>query len=79
MYNLPLSLNILIAVLAIWAIVWKVYAAWIACKNNHRKWFAVLLLLNTLGILEIFYIFKIAKKSWAEVKEDFRWAVSSKK
>ena len=35
--------------------------------------------LNTVGILEIFYIFHIAKKSWIEVKADFKGALSSSK
>ena len=71
------NLNILLILLALWAIPWKIYAVWLACKRNQKKWFVALLLLNTVGILEIFYIFKIAKKSWAEVKKDFRNALSS--
>jgi len=72
---------VLLIILALWAIPWKIYAVWLACKHNQKKWFVVLLLINTVGILEIFYIFKIAKKSWGEVKKDFRnaWASLSKK
>jgi len=69
--------NILLLVAALWTVVWKVYAAWIAAKRDQKKWFVALMLLNTLGILEIFYIFKIAKKSWTEVKEDFSQPLSS--
>ncbi len=68
---------ILILILMIWTFVWKVYAVWISVKHDHKKWFIALLILNTVGILEIFYIFKIAKKSWAEVKSDFREAWKS--
>jgi hypothetical protein len=77
MYQLPLSVNILIAILVLWTIVWKIYAVWIACKHNQKKWFVALLILNTAGILEIFYIFKIRNKKWVEVKEDFSEAWSS--
>lgn len=70
MYN-P-TFNILLLVLALWTIPWKIYAVWLAAKRDHRKWFVVLLILNTVGILEIFYIFKIAEKSWAEVRNDFQ-------
>lgn len=59
------------AILAIWAIPWKIYAVWIACKRDQKKWFVLLLLINTVGILEIIYVFKVAKKSWTEVKHDF--------
>jgi len=64
--------TILAIILVLWAIPWKIYAVWIAVKNDQKKWFVALLLLNTVAILEIIYIFKIAKKSWAEVKTDFR-------
>ena len=69
--------SLLILIIALWTIPWKIYAVWLAVRHNHKKWFVALLLLNTVAILEIFYIFKIAKKSWAEVKEDFRKALSS--
>jgi hypothetical protein len=76
MYNLQ-YVNVFLLILALWTIPWKVYAAWTAAKRGDKKWFVVLLILNTVGILEIFYIFKIAKKSWVEVKKDFRKALSS--
>jgi len=66
-----------VLILFFWTIPWKVYAIWTAVKHDQKKWFVALLLLNTVGILEIFYIFKIAKKSWVEVKGDFRNAFSS--
>lgn len=79
MYNLTGSpaFNVIIIILAIWTIPWKGYALWLAVKRNQTKWFIILLILNTVGILEIFYIFKIAKKSWTEVKRDFHKAISS--
>lgn len=68
--------NILAVVLALWTIPWKVYAVWTAARNDQKKWFLALIILNTMSILEIYYIFKIAKKTWAEVKQDFKsaWA-----
>lgn len=63
--------NIVLALLVLWTIPWKAYAVWHAARNDHRKWFLVLLVLNTAAILEIIYIFRVAKKSWAEVSEDF--------
>jgi methionyl-tRNA synthetase len=74
MYNLFNSntFNIVLVLLAIWTIPWKGYALWLCAKRNQPGWFIVLLILNTVGILEIFYIFKIAKKNWEDVKKDFR-------
>jgi lipoprotein signal peptidase len=42
---------------------WKGVALWRAAINNHKGWFVALLLLNTLAILEIIYIFVFSKKS----------------
>ncbi|MBI2630654.1 hypothetical protein HYW73_00350 [Candidatus Nomurabacteria bacterium] len=73
------SNTLLLIVLALWTIPWKIYAVWLAAKHDHKKWFIALLILNTVGILEIFYIFKIANKSWVEVKRDFGKAGASLK
>lgn len=72
MHDLGIPTITLGIIVALWVIPWKVYAAWLAAKNDHKKWFVALLFLNTLAILEIYYIFKVAKKSYAEVKADFR-------
>jgi hypothetical protein len=79
MYNLYNSnaFSIALLLLAIWTIPWKGYALWLAAKRSQKGWFIVLLILNTVGILEIFYIFKIVNKSCADVKKDFRKAISS--
>ena len=77
MDQLPTSVDILIVIAFLWTIPWKIYAVWTAAKMDHKKWFVALLFLNTIGILEIFYIFKIAKKSVTEVKSDFKGAWAS--
>jgi hypothetical protein len=69
--------NILVIVLAIWTIPWKIYAIWTAVKNDHKKWFVAILLLNTVSILELYYVFKVANKSQAEVKAAFKGAWDS--
>ena len=63
-------MKIILAILALWAIPWKLYAVWAAVKNGSKKWFVALILLNTFGILEIIYVFYILKKSWTEVRSD---------
>ena len=52
----------LMALLLAWILPWKGVALWKAVKNNSKPWFVVLLLVNTLGILEIIYIFIFSKK-----------------
>jgi len=46
----------------VWVLPWKGYALWTASKNSHKKWFIVLLVVNTLAILDIIYIFFISKR-----------------
>ena len=72
-----LSSTPLLLLLIAWTLPWKGVALWKAAKNGHKKWFVALLVLNTFAILEIFYIFKIAKKSWEGVKKDFSRAWES--
>ena len=45
-----------------WVLPWKAIALWKAAKNDSTPWFIVLLIFNTLGILEILYIFVFSKK-----------------
>lgn len=46
----------------IWTLPWKGVALWKASKNSQKYWFIALLVLNTLAILEIIYIFFFSKK-----------------
>lgn len=52
----------LLLVLLTWSLVWKGMSLWRAAKNNSKKWFIVLLLINTFGILDILYLFVFGKK-----------------
>ncbi|MDO8601114.1 MAG: DUF5652 family protein [bacterium] len=56
------STPILLAIIA-WVLPWKGYALWKAAKNSHKKWFIVMLVMNTLAILEIVYIFYFSSAS----------------
>jgi len=50
----------------IWSLFWKGMALWKAAREGSRGskiWFVVLLVVNTLGILEILYIYVFSKKS----------------
>jgi len=53
--------GIFFAILVIWTLVWKGLALWRASRRNEPMWFVILLLVNTLGILEIVYYFFVAK------------------
>jgi len=53
---------LLILTLVMWTFYWKGHALWTAARVGDLKWFIVLLLINTLGILEIIYLYFFAKK-----------------
>ncbi|MCK4386874.1 MAG: hypothetical protein KAV41_02205 [Candidatus Pacebacteria bacterium] len=52
----------LLALIMVWVLPWKGYALWLAARNSHKKWFIVLLIINTLAILDIIYIFFVGRK-----------------
>ena len=79
MYPSNELLSLFTLIILLWTIPWKVYAVWMAAKRDQKKWFIALLFLNTLAILEIYYIFKVAKKSYAEVRADFNGALDGLK
>ncbi len=58
-----------VALLLIWTIPWKGYALWLAARNNHPWWFVILLVVNTVAILEIIYIFAIGRLAQKEKLE----------
>jgi len=62
------AIPVIVWTIIIWTFFWKGYAIWTAAKNGQKTWFVVLLVVNTIGILEIFYLFKIAKKNWIDIK-----------
>lgn len=53
------------ALLIIWSLAWKGLALWKSAREGSKVWFVVLLIVNTLGILEILYIYVFSKKSHA--------------
>jgi methionyl-tRNA synthetase len=62
----------IILLILVWTLPWKAVALWLSARRSQKGWFIVILLLNTLGILEIIYIFffsnrKIKKQEQEEV------------
>lgn len=52
-----------------WSLPWKGVALWKSAILGHKKWFVVLLVVNSFAILEIIYIFFVAKKYTVEIEE----------
>ncbi|MEX2028348.1 MAG: DUF5652 family protein [Candidatus Curtissbacteria bacterium] len=56
------AFNVLIVLGFIWSTAWKGLALWRAAANKEQYWFVAMLIINTMGILEIVYLFRFAKK-----------------
>jgi len=53
-----------LAAIFIWSLIWKGLALWKSAINRHKIWFVVILIVNTVGILEILYIYVFSKMNW---------------
>jgi len=51
----------------LWAVVWKGLALWHSARRGQYWWFLILLVVNTLGILEIIYLFAVTKVKFADL------------
>ena len=45
-----------LAPLMLWSIVWKGMVLWVTARRQQPLWFVLFLVLNTVGIAEIFYL-----------------------
>ncbi len=59
--NFPGWLILVVIVLAIWGAIWKGIGLWRAGADRNLPWFVVMFVINTVGILEIVYIFAISR------------------
>jgi len=59
-------------IIMVWTLPWKGVALWKAAQRRDKKWFIALLIINTVAILEILYIFVFSKKEDSKSdKSDF--------
>lgn len=63
-----IPLWVLIAAL-IWSAIWKALGLWKSARNKSIVWFIVIFLVNTLGILEILYIYVFSKMKRSKRKK----------
>ena len=66
-HELPLWSLFIIIPLAVWSLFWKALALWHSARRGNAVWFVVLLLVNTLGILEIIYLIIAGKLKTGEL------------
>ncbi len=61
---------IIITVITIWSTLVKGIALWRSANLKQQNWFIVMLIVNTVGIVELVYLFRFSKKrlTKAEIK-----------
>ncbi len=57
----PVVVFTLLVLLLIWTTVIKAFALWYAARNGQVFWFVALLILNSVGILELVYLLAFRK------------------
>jgi hypothetical protein len=50
--------------LIVWTLIWKGMALWRAAQKGSKIWFVAILLINTLGILEILYLYVFSENCY---------------
>lgn len=55
-------LPFVLAVIVVWELIWKGIALWKSARHSQKNWFIAILILNTVGILPIAYIYFFQKK-----------------
>ncbi len=69
----------LIAIIFAWSFIWKLLALWKSAKKNNIVWFIVLAIVNTVGILEILYIYVFSEMKISKKKKSMKKKIPSKK
>lgn len=67
MHELGALIIVVFIILMAWSLFWKGLALWHSARRADRWWFIIFLIVNTAGILEIIYLFAIAKKKPSEL------------
>jgi methionyl-tRNA synthetase len=61
------AVTILLVTIVIWSLIWKGLALWKSARKKSSIWFVVLLVVNSVGILEILYIFIFSKMNFDKI------------
>ncbi len=57
----------ILVLLIVWSLFWKGLALWHSATRKEQWWFVILLLVNTVGVLEMIYLFAVIKLKFTEL------------
>ena len=60
--GIPFLSSAVLVPLILWSAIWKGIALWKAARRDQLGWYLALLILNTVGLLPIIYIFVVAPR-----------------
>ena len=69
-YGMPTWIHLLtpwFLLIVLWSIFWKGLALWHSGRRGQPWWFVILLVVNTVGLLEIIYLFLVLKLKLSEL------------
>jgi hypothetical protein len=61
MIGMPYEFGLTIILVLIWSLFWKGLALWRSARLGHKYWYIALLVVNTVGILEIIYLYYVTE------------------
>lgn len=59
--DLVFGVMFVILVLIVWTMFWKGVGLWHAARKGDKAWYIIFLLFNTVGILELIYLYDRGK------------------
>ena len=51
-----------LGLLVLWSLGWKGASLWRAARDGSRPWFIALLLVNSAGLLDALYLFRVSPR-----------------
>ncbi len=66
---IPLDNQLWYLALFAWSVTWKGLALWKAAQKEQKWWFIAFLVVNTVGILEILYIYVFSRDAGTKTSE----------
>lgn len=63
-----------VILIAVWTLPWKIMALWRAAKRGEKLWFIILLVVNSLAIPGILYIYVFSRQKslLSQIKEKMK-------
>ena len=63
----PVLFTLFFTLFVVWNIFWTGLALWHSAKRSQFVWFFIFLIVHTLGILEIIYLFGVLKLKFSKL------------